>query len=121
MERDDPPAGLIGDQRLDEIDSDARAPDCLYLDVERREAVAVAPVGIVRRREQHRVIGLPDHRRLAMVEQQFAGRIGVGDAAIRIDHQHGDGQSREQLAKAWSLYRFRPGAPQAAAREDHGA
>ena len=27
----------------------------------------------------------------------------------------------KQLAEAGSLYRFRPGAPQAAAREDHGA
>jgi hypothetical protein len=56
-----------------------------------------------------------------MVEQQFAGRIGMGDTAVGIDHQHRDGQRREQLAKAGSLYRFRPGAPQAAAREDHGA
>ena len=121
MERDDPPAWLVGDQGLHEIGADAVAARNLDLGIEGREAVPVAAIGIVLGRHQYRVIGLAHHRGLAMVEQQLARGIGMGDAAIGIDDEDGDGQCREQLGEPGTRDGRRLRPSQAAARERHGA
>ena len=112
---------MIGDQSLDEIDADAVPPRDLDLHVEGGEAMAVAAIGIIVGRHQHRIIGLADHRLFGMVEQRFARRIGMGDAAVRIDDEDSDGQCREQFGEAGARDGRRLRPSQAAARERHGA
>ena len=100
VQRDRPPAGIVGNLRLGEIDADLHAARGRYLGVVHREAMAVPVTWIFGRRDD-RIERLADHQPLGQVQQLLGERIGVRDTVVGIDDDDRDRKSRKQLRKAW--------------------